>query len=235
MMELTAQPTNPPATPAWDTSGVRRFLQQYPALCVFAAALLVRFVVLALFSTSPHFGVQSGDMRFYHDWAVRILAGEWTDHHAFYGLPGYAFLLAGVYKIFGVHPGVMLAFQSLADASTALLVFRLARAIIPFYPSALAALAALGWVLFVPAQTFSAVLMPTVLAAACYWFCVDRAMQTKALGSPWRWLGLGALVGVTAMCVATVLFAVPLLIAAALLAQAPRAKRAVAVALLLVG
>jgi tetratricopeptide (TPR) repeat protein len=234
-MELTAQPASPPATPAWDTPGVRRFLQQYPALCVFAAALLVRLAVLALFSTSPHFGVQSGDMRFYHDWALRILAGEWTDHHAFYGLPGYAFLLAGVYKIFGVHPGVMLTIQSLADACTALLVFRLTRAVVPIYPRALAALAALGWTLFVPAQTFSAVLMPTVLAAACYWFCVDRALHTKTLGSPWRWLGLGALVGVTAMCVATVLFALPLLMAAAVLAPASRSKRAVALALLVAG
>lgn len=234
-MELTAQPAHPPACQAWDTSGVRRFVQAYPALCVFAAALLVRLAVLALFSTSPHFGVQSGDMRFYHDWALRILAGEWTDHHAFYGLPGYAFLMAGVYKVFGVHPGVMLAIQSLADACTALLVFRLARAVIPTYPRALGALAALGWILFVPAQTFSAVLMPTVLAAACYWFCVDRALHTQTLGSPWRWLGLGALVGASAMCVATVLFAVPLLIAAALLAKAPRAKRAVAIVLLLAG
>jgi tetratricopeptide (TPR) repeat protein len=234
-MELTAQPANPPATPAWDTSGVRRFLQQYPALCVFAAALLVRLAVLALFSTSPHFGVQSGDMRFYHDWALRILAGEWTDHHAFYGLPGYAFLLAGVYKFFGVHPGVMLTIQSLADACTALLVFRLARAVVPIYPRVLAALAALGWMLFVPAQTFSAVLMPTVLAAASYWFCVDRALHTKTLDSPWRWLGLGALIGVTAMCVATVLFALPLLMAAALLPPAPRSKRAVALALLVAG
>lgn len=253
-METTAQPANPPAVPAWDTSGVRRFILAYPALCVFAAALFVRLAVLALFSTSPHFGVQSGDMRFYHDWAVRILQGEWTDHHAFYGLPGYAFLMAGVYKVFGVHPGVMLTLQSLADACTALLVFRLARAVIPTYPRALAALAALGWILFIPAQTFSAVLMPTVLAAACYWFCVDRALQTKMLGAPWRWLGLGALVGLTATCVATVLFAVPLLIAATFMARtdapsadgtpmdqsampgtAPLMKRTVAIALLLLG
>jgi hypothetical protein len=236
LMKAIAHPATPPAAaPAWDSAGVRRLLQQYPALCVFAAALLVRLAVLALFSTSPHFGVQSGDMRFYHDWALRILAGEWTDHHAFYGLPGYAFLLAGVYKVFGVHPGVMLTIQSLADACTALLIFRLARAVVPIYPRALAALAALAWMLFVPAQTFSAVLMPTVLAAACYWFCVDRAMHTKALGSSWRWIGLGALVGVTATCVATVLFAIPLLIAAALLAQAARSKRAIAIAALVAG
>src|SRR4051812_23304713 len=182
-MELVAPSAAPPVAPTAERSGASKLLT-YPGLCIFGLALLVRLAVLGLFSDSPHFGVQSGDMRFYHDWAVRILGGEWTDHHAFYGLPGYAFLLAGVYNIFGVHPGVMLTFQSLADACTALLVFRLARAIIPLYPRALAALAALGWVLFVPAQTFSAVLMPTVLAAACYWFCVDRAVHTKALGSP---------------------------------------------------
>ena len=64
-------------------------------------------------------------------------------------------------------------------------------------------------------------------------YCSDG--RSPPLGTPWRWLGLGALVGVTAMCVATVLFAVPLLIAAALLAQATWMKRAVAVTLLLAG
>ncbi len=43
-------------------------------------------------------------MHFYNAWALRILRGEWTNHYAFYGLPGYPYLLAGIYKAFGYSP-----------------------------------------------------------------------------------------------------------------------------------
>ena len=38
-------------------------------------------------------------MHFYDDWAQRIVNGQLTDHLAFYGLPGYAYLLAALYQI----------------------------------------------------------------------------------------------------------------------------------------
>ncbi len=219
-------------------------LAEHAGWAVLGLALMARLGVLARFVGSPHFGVQSGDMRFYHDWALRICAGEWTDHHAFYGLPGYAFLLAGIYRVVGVHPGAVLLLQALADSATAWLIFQITRRMLerssplpvkPWPPTALAALASLGWILFVPAQVFSAVLMPTVLAVACYWFCVAQAMHGESLVKPWRSLGLGALVGACAMMVATVLFALPLLIVAALRAKVSRAHRALALALLGLG
>src|SRR4051794_24013085 len=157
---------------------------KHAPLLVLGLALLVRLGVLALFSGSPHFGVQSGDMRFYHDWALRILAGQWTDHKAFYGLPGYAYLLAGIYKGFGVKPGVVLVLQGIADAFTATLIFKLTHRLIapsrPWLPEILGGMASLGWVLFIPAQAFSAVLMPTVLATACFWFAVMQATRPGA-------------------------------------------------------
>ena len=42
----------------------------------------------------------------YNDWALLIMRGNWTEHTAFYGLPLYAYLLAGFYKICGYSPFV---------------------------------------------------------------------------------------------------------------------------------
>ena len=65
-------------------------------------------------------------MKFYSDWARRIAAGTWTDHQAFYGLPGYAYWLALVYGLFGFQPYVAALFQVFAEAFTSMVIFKLA-------------------------------------------------------------------------------------------------------------
>src|SRR3954452_22152128 len=65
---------------------------------VFAVTLLLRLVVLSRYAETPYFSQQTGDMKFYDAWANRILEGQFTEGHAFYGLPGYAWVLAGIYK-----------------------------------------------------------------------------------------------------------------------------------------
>ena len=60
------------------------------------ACFSVRLLVLSRLSGATYFTPNGGDMRFYSDWAIQILRGHWTDGKAFYGLPGYAFLLAGL-------------------------------------------------------------------------------------------------------------------------------------------
>ena len=243
---MTASPTSAgalapgSATPS-PLAELRDKFLAWPAFCVYAIALVVRLALLGLFSTSPHFGVQSGDMRFYHDWALRIAGGQWTDHHAFYGLPGYAYLLAGVYSLAGLHPAVMLVLQAGVDAATASLIFLMARAVIPahgrasWHVPAAALFASLCWIFYVPAQTFSVVLMPTVLATACYWFCVHRAILWREVQPVAKWLGIGLLIGGVAMMVATVLFALPLLITSALRAVASWRSKAAAICLLFTG
>ena len=66
---------------------------------VFAAVVLLRVIALARMTSSPFLLPAHGDMHFYNDWALRILRGEWTDRLAFYGLPLYPYLLAGIYKM----------------------------------------------------------------------------------------------------------------------------------------
>jgi tetratricopeptide (TPR) repeat protein len=215
-----------------------------PHLWIFAVALGLRLLVLSLFAGSPHFGVQGGDSRFYHEWALRILDGQWTDGKAFYGLPGYAFLLAGIYAVAGVEPLAVAVLQCTVDAATASIILIIAIRIVSFArkeelgatPSRPALLAGwcagLGWILFVPAQTFSVILMPTVWIVAAFWACVAIVLHLRSPGRFWSWAGLGLLIGVAAMMVATILFLVPLLIAAIVCTVSPGEpirRRAVAV------
>ena len=67
-------------------------------------------------------------------------------------------------------------------------------------------LTALGWAFFVPAQAYSVILMPTAAGVFVFWFLVWQIIKSEYAPSPRRCLAYGALVGVTAMGIATILF-----------------------------
>src|ERR1700747_995589 len=98
---------------------------------VFTVTLLLRALVLSRLARSPFLFPHAGDTYFYNDWAQRILHGGAPDHLAFYGLPGYAYLLAFIYKTLGYNPFVPGLFQALLDSGTALLIYHLA---LRFFP-----------------------------------------------------------------------------------------------------
>ncbi len=205
-------------------------LRSAPAASIFVAAFAVQLLVLVRFSQSAHFLPGSDDMKFYNDWALRIAGGQWTDRQAFYGLPGYAYLLAAIYLLVGKLGGFLTVvfvgiIQALLGAGIATLLYRLARIVFSgggndptplaaARPHVIGCFAALAWVLFTPAQAFGAILMPTVWLVFAYYGCVFLAAKTHA-SSWWRpWIFVGLAVGLVATLVATILFAVPLLIAA---------------------
>jgi len=203
-----------------------------PAIWIFLAALGVRLMVLTYFSSSPHFLPTGGDEKFYNDWALRILKGQLTDHQAFYGLPGYPFFLAGIYSITGFSPFIVGLLQITAEALTSVVVFKISLEIfarqteegeqitgtpITFHPQVVGTVAAMGWVLFQPAQAFSVILMPTCWLVFLYWSCVLWVLKMRSFSvwQPWLWLGL--ILGVFATMIATILFLIPLIIAAIIL------------------
>lgn len=200
--------------------------------CVFAAVLLFRLVALFQFAASPLFLPGAGDMRFYDDWAQRILRGEFTDHRAFFGLPLYPYLLALFYMVFGYTPFIPALFQALADAFTAALIYQISTAVFGERPNAAAlgteatsflerrrgqligVTAAGGWAIFVPAEAYSLVIMPTAFAVAVSWLVIAWIIRQPVAPGLASALGLGALVGITATGVASSLFALPVLIGA---------------------
>jgi len=193
-------------------------LRLQPAHYVFAAVLVVRILVLGRLAASAFLLPTRGDMHFYDDWAQRIANGQLTDHHAFYGLPGYAYLLAGLYKLCGYNPYVPELLQAVLDAGTALLLYKICVALVP-QPNGgrgqiVGLIAAAAWAFCVPAQTYSAVLMPTAWFIFVFWFILWRIVKTESAPGWWEALLFGLLVGLTATAIATILFLIPLLVCA---------------------
>jgi tetratricopeptide (TPR) repeat protein len=203
---------------------------------IFALVLVVRLVALARLSSSSLLLPSDGDMHFYDDWARRIAQGGWTDHLAFYGLPGYAYLLAFLYKVFGYSPFVPGLVQSCLDAGTAVLVYKISCVFADAGPRGtrhvqiVGVIAALGWAFFVPAEAYSIILMPTAWLVFVFWLLVWETIKTEDVPSPVRGLAYGIAIGLTATAVATILFLVPLLLAALFLKRAAVAPRRMAAA-----
>jgi Tfp pilus assembly protein PilF len=188
---------------------------------IFAGVLMLRVSSLVRLAGSPLLLPSRGDMHFYNDWALRILRGEADEHFAFYGLPGYAYLLAFVYRIFGYNPFVAGSLQALLDAGSAFLIYELARRTfsssmtsiskseVAVQAQPIGILAAVGWAFFVPTESYAAVLMPTAWFVFAFWFVIWRLVRRDELPSGKEILLLGFLIGLVATGVATILILVP--------------------------
>lgn len=214
-------------------SPIRNRRRALLSICVFAAVALLRVVALARLTNSPSLFPAHRDMHFYNDWALRILRGDWTDHLAFYGLPLYPYLLAGIYKIFGYNPFMPGLLQAGLDGGTAVIICHLAirilesgratnaptlaGAVLRYRGEIIGVIAGLGWGLFMPAQAYSIILMPSAWLVFVFWLLVWQIVaRRRAPGLIWMLL-IGVVVGVTAMGIATILFIIPLLLAAVFL------------------
>jgi tetratricopeptide (TPR) repeat protein len=196
---------------------------------VWLGVFFMQFIVLNTIAASRHFLPDGDDMKFYNDWAKRILGGQFTDGKAFYGLPGYAYALAGIYKASGGYshwysPYLVGQLQAALHALTATWLFLLARRTFGGEApdekrrgTAIGVLAAAAWACFTPAQVFSAILMPTAWVVCAYWGMVYwlvlvHGRRTASWWRPWLWMGL--LAGISAMMVATILMLLPLAVVA---------------------
>ena len=204
---------------------------------LFAAVFLLRLIVLLRLTGSAFLLPNSGDMHFYNEWAQRILHGQVTEHHAFYGLPLYPYLLGSLYALFGYSPFIPGFLQAILDGGTAVLLYKLAVKIFsspapPGHPAVagpqnrprnflkryrgecIGVLAALGWGFFLPEEAYSAILMPTAGLVFVFWFVVWQIVRRREAPAPLGSLMLGVLIGFTAMGIATILFLAPLLFVA---------------------
>ncbi len=217
-----------------------------PGFYIFLSVFLFRLLALVRLTESQFLLPSGGDMHFYNEWALRILRGEWTEGAAFYGLPLYAYLLAGIYKVFGYSPFVPGLLQAACEGGTAVLLYKLGGYLFPGTGEGggftrqrgkiIGALAAAGWAFFVPAQGYSIILMPTAWLVFVFWFVVWQVVHRAEFPNRWLLLALGTLIGVTAMGIATILFLVPLLLAALFLRwSASLSERAIGVTLILAG
>jgi Tfp pilus assembly protein PilF len=216
-----------------------------PEVCLFLGVFILRLFALVRLTDSQFLLPSGGDMQFYNDWALRILRGNWTEHTAFYGLPLYAYLLAGIYKMCGYTPFVPGLLQAACEGGTSILLYKLGSSVFAGSGASgfarqrgkvIGVVTAIGWAFFLPAQGYSIILMPTAWLVFVFWFVVWQIVKRGEAPAPWRLLLLGMLIGFTAMGIATVLFLVPLVFAALFFRwSAPVSRRAVGAVMILAG
>ncbi|PYJ82824.1 MAG: hypothetical protein DME73_04045 [Verrucomicrobia bacterium] len=192
-----------------------------PGHLIFLGVFLLRLGAVLRLTHSSLLLPSRGDMHFYNDWAKDILHGQFSQHLAFYGLPGYAYLLAFLYKFFGENPFVPSFLQAGIEAGVAVLIYQICFRVLDSVASTLfvntrlvGLFAALGWAFFAPAQAYSVVLMPTTWFVFVFWFVVWRIVRGTGAPGVAECFLLALLIGLTATAVATVLAVVPLIFAA---------------------
>ena len=202
---------------------------------IFAGVFALRLWTLLGLTHSALLLPTRGDMHFYNDWARDILHGQFVQPLAFYGLPGYAYLLALLYKLFGENPFVPGLLQAGVDAGVAVLLYKICFQIFASFestsftgnvsPRLIGLFAALGWAFFIPAEAYSVVLMPTTWFVFVFWFIAWRIVRSSAAPGRLQCFLLALLIGITATGIATILAIVPLICAALVLDRKNRRWR----------
>ncbi len=221
-------------------------LARLPAgVWVFAASFLVQFIILHSIAGTRYFLPESDDMKFYNDWALRISAGQWSDGKAFYGMPGFAYALAGIYTLTGGYhpefsPFLIAQLNAAFHALTATFIFLIGRRIFGSEKrgSILAVASTATWLAMTSAQVFATILMPTSWVICGYWgaaYFLIRATQAESEPRKRTWLFLGLGAGLIAATVATILMLLPLMLLCIAVTSGRKEKRGIAIAASLAG
>src|SRR5260370_12752098 len=144
---------------------------------IFLGVVLLRLGGVLRLTHSSLLLPSRGDMHYYNDWAKDILHGQFSQHLAFYGLPGYAYLLAFLYKLFGENPFVPGFLQAGIEAGVAVLIYQICLRVLDSVASTLfvntrlvGLVASLGWAFILPPRAYSLVLLPTTSFVFVFWF-----------------------------------------------------------------
>ncbi len=88
---------------------------------------LLTFFYLYQFQQTPYGRFLMVDAKVYHQKALQILQEGWLGKGVFYQAPLYPYILAGIYKIFGVHSWVVQAIQGGLFLLTVTLLFQIGK------------------------------------------------------------------------------------------------------------
>lgn len=151
-----------------------------------------------------------GDGGEYYRLATGLVQHGQFGHHTAFRPPGWVFLLAGAFRVVGVHPVAGLALNVLFTGLTAALLTLVGRRI--GLPPALAALAGLGagafpWTLILGATLYSEALYGLITVALCLAIQVVWERRHRV----WLpWIGIGLISGAGALVRPTLLLWIPL-------------------------
>lgn len=170
-----------------------------PTIAFWILIVSVLFMRLALFYTTfddPYMEFRVGDEAHYHEWAVKILDGQWTRGASFFTTPLYAYFLAFVYFVSDQNLAYVRFLNVIMGLGTVILTYLTARKFLSETASFIAALL-LGFSTapifyeWFPEKT-SLVLFLTALS----FYLISRAATTP---KAWPWLAAGFAAGLASL------------------------------------
>ncbi|HZI95379.1 MAG TPA: glycosyltransferase family 39 protein [Patescibacteria group bacterium] len=163
---------------------------------IFTFALLVRAAYLKQLQTTPLWNDLPVDLGYYHDWAVRIAAGDWIGKDVFEQSPLYAYFLAIVFKLFGAGLLMPRLIQIVVGSLTCVLIYRTGRLVVSPVAGLVAGLmaAVYGPFLFYDGMLMKEVFSVFFMSAMVYQLHAGNASQRGMLATAGLCLGLAALV-----------------------------------------
>jgi len=163
---------------------------------IFTLALLVRAAYIKQLQSTPLWSDLTVDLGYYHDWALRIAAGDWVGKDLFEQSPLYAYFLAILYKVFGAGLLMPRLIQIVVGSATCVLIYKTGRLV--FSPAA-GLIAGLMGAIYGPFLFYDGMLMKEVFAvffmsATIYQLHAGNASQRGLLATAGLTLALAALV-----------------------------------------
>lgn len=100
---------------------INRQTPYFIAGVVFAIAVVARLLVAWELSGSPLFDIHVGDSLYYHEWALRLAAGE-SDNTVFFQAPLYPYFLGALYWLISPDPWVPRVVQAILAGAGCMLL-----------------------------------------------------------------------------------------------------------------
>jgi tetratricopeptide (TPR) repeat protein/4-amino-4-deoxy-L-arabinose transferase-like glycosyltransferase len=160
------------------------------------AALAVRLAYVIPFSATAGGRVLLLDGLFHDQWARALAAGDWLGSAVFFRAPLYAYLLGGIYALFGPDLLLVRVLQAVMGTASVLLTYRLGRRVFDRTVGRFAALAmALYWI---PVY-FDGELLITSLILFLDLVMLDRLLTALEGNRRGQWYLAGLVLGISAI------------------------------------
>ncbi len=145
------------------------------------------------------------DSEAYHEWALRLVAGDWGWNETYWMGPLYPHFLALVYLGFGVEGHTILLIQLGLSLLNVGLMYRFARALMPEDDGWIALAAAALYAFYGAAVFYAGTLLMATLVTSLYLITGRQAVRAAHHPSLKNWLLLGLATGLTALARGNVL------------------------------
>jgi tetratricopeptide (TPR) repeat protein len=164
-------------------------------LIIFILAFLIRFVYIQGIKNSPLFYYPTMDSLYHLNWAKQILAGNAFARAPYYRAPLYVFFLTFLLEMFQRSLYIVRIVQILMDSLSCVLIYLLGR---KMFNSRIGLGAGILGCLYFPFVYFSGELVDATLLVFLDLVLLILLLRTQKHPSLWKFLGCGALLGLSA-------------------------------------